>query len=514
MRVRSVLIVTLLGLLLAAVLSAVVISLGGNEPGDRDPLVGGKGGAGSSGVGPAEPARRGGSQRGGPAEPAGDARTQPEPDEPPARAPETFPVAGRVTDARGRGLERATVEVAGQRVTTDGQGRFNIPGVAVGRQTVTAWAKGYLLKSVDIRVPDASQELRLSSFRTASGIVRFPDGEPAAGVRVVVSTRVRGESFAVETTTDAEGRYTVERMPPGRLHVQVESFKRDGTPFVRTHGKRAGTHAEVTLREGTLFLGRVLAPDGSPVAGAAVSVLASRDKSSGVAHSATSDEEGHFELIVRTGTRYSLHVETPTDDVTGWRFPRWFRHEVTGGGEAVEAVLEAGHEIAGRVTGSIGAVAGRKLDVYRVAGNNRGFLTRATIQADGTFRVGGLWKAKYELRLEKTDDNDPWIIVRPRVFSTGTNDAAPKVVRGRPISGVLVDADGVAMEAAWLQVVSMVNEGTRRAKTDANGRFTFGLLPPGTWELRLLGRKTGPVAIGKFEAGVTGLRAEAPADSP
>jgi outer membrane cobalamin receptor len=53
---------------------------------------------------------------------------------------------------------------------------------------------------------------------TLSGVVRDPDGRAVPGARVIVSAARPGISEAV---TDAEGRFALDSLPPGRLEVRV-----------------------------------------------------------------------------------------------------------------------------------------------------------------------------------------------------------------------------------------------------------------------------------------------------
>ena len=94
-----------------------------------------------------------------------------------------------------------------------------------------------------------------------------------------------------------------------------------------------------------------------------------------------------------------MFVETPTPE-EGWRFKRWFRHDILPDDGPLEARLEKGHVVAGRVAGDRGVdVAGRRIKAYRVVGRQRNLVTEGRIKSDGSFLVGGLWEASYELRV-------------------------------------------------------------------------------------------------------------------
>ena len=93
-------------------------------------------------------------------------------------------VRGRVTDATGAPLSRATIsaEAAGLRATSDEQGRYEIRGVAAGTYTVRVRLLGYVPQSVKVTV---GQSAVTQDFRLAEQAISL------SPVDVVVGSRAR-----------------------------------------------------------------------------------------------------------------------------------------------------------------------------------------------------------------------------------------------------------------------------------------------------------------------------------
>ncbi|WP_420236514.1 carboxypeptidase-like regulatory domain-containing protein [Telmatobacter bradus] len=140
----------------------------------------------------------------------------------------------------GQGVARALVRIEGDATTgalTDGDGRFEIPGVPAGPQIFTVLKPGFLdlpfgganasgqegSASHNVQVAAGMPELVFSLAPTAAlhGSVRGDDGEPLAGIRVTLVQRI----------------------------VQA------GRTVWRVHGSSVKTHADGSFRFGSLTAG-------------------------------------------------------------------------------------------------------------------------------------------------------------------------------------------------------------------------------------------------------------------
>ncbi|MGM0576567.1 MAG: carboxypeptidase regulatory-like domain-containing protein [Myxococcota bacterium] len=232
----------------------------------------------------------------------GDAATDPEADRAGSSAeaaPEapSWTLAGRVVArSSGDGVADATVRITCEErersvaVRTDADGAFGIEEPIEGACEVRAEAEGWSVggpgaprgREVEVRPGEPPPEvtLRLSRTGSVSGrVVR--DGRGVEGVPLSV-LQLRGpdggEPFSTETDarTDAEGRFTLDGLLPGRLQLLAEpsdgalaeSDVLDLVPGGVVRG------VALNLPTGGRLTGWVLGPDDVPVEGARVLVYA------------------------------------------------------------------------------------------------------------------------------------------------------------------------------------------------------------------------------------------------
>src|SRR5690606_36945040 len=124
-----------------------------------------------------------------------------------------------VVRARGSGdpLVGARVEIDGHVFAADEAGEVRATRLARERVRVTAEAPGYVNATSTVARPSelaGSLVLDLDEAAGLDGEVTDERGEPVASARVVVRTR-DGSVVLAETTTDTEGRWSVEGVPEG-----------------------------------------------------------------------------------------------------------------------------------------------------------------------------------------------------------------------------------------------------------------------------------------------------------
>ncbi len=163
--------------------------------------------------------------------------------------------------------------------TTGTDGQFVIHELAPGRYTVSAHSPGLapaVLRGVDAKPTSAPLELVLRRGATLEGqVTRRPEASPVAAFTVVIAER-RGlahETLRVETSFDAEGRYRIEGLNPGRFVVSVSA---EGlAPSEDRELQIAGpvTQADFELGPGGSVVGSVFsAGTETPIVGAKLSL--------------------------------------------------------------------------------------------------------------------------------------------------------------------------------------------------------------------------------------------------
>jgi protocatechuate 3,4-dioxygenase beta subunit len=187
-------------------------------------------------------------------------------------------VAGVVTDEAGRPVAHAAVAPAGaglggsefRWVTTDGQGRFEVQGVAPGRVLLRAQGRGYAMSEVvGVDVAPGGHvdgvHLVLRAARVLRGRVVRPDGRPAEGVQV------SARPGSIVATTGPDGAFSISDLPSGEV---VLDLRRKGfLPYSKTVELDPGgvpTEIQVPVAE---VAGVLLGPDRKPAAGREIGLL-------------------------------------------------------------------------------------------------------------------------------------------------------------------------------------------------------------------------------------------------
>ncbi|MGI5817574.1 MAG: carboxypeptidase regulatory-like domain-containing protein [Armatimonadota bacterium] len=254
---------------------------------------------------------------------------------------------------------------------------------------------------VEVRFSDASGSL--------SGTVRDVEGAPLNGARVSVLMLQRegapGEvggwfidwEHAPAALTDADGRFTIERLPTGMraaLSVEAEGFAtwRDTHPE-QWHVVGEDTAAEVALEPGGMIAGRVT-HEGEPAAGVYVRAMGQMDFRISWGQVVT-DEQGHYEIGNIGGGVFAVGVRPLQDLVAAPHYGV----EVAAGErvEGVDLELTTGALVRGRVVwGDSGEpVVGATVGVF----SEMAMGARAQTGEDGS----------YELRLPPGEHRVQWM---------------------------------------------------------------------------------------------------------
>jgi beta-lactamase regulating signal transducer with metallopeptidase domain len=130
---------------------------------------------------------------------------------------------------------------------------------------------GMILKNEKLGERPFYENLELSPGKAVEGLVRTPEGEPAAGVKVQAfsapnADRIFDNGRWAETKTDARGHFRLMLHPQGKAVVWI--LPQEFAP--ETHGlknDRRGDLGTFTLDKGVRFSGRLTDAQGKPVVG-------------------------------------------------------------------------------------------------------------------------------------------------------------------------------------------------------------------------------------------------------
>lgn len=413
-------------------------------------------------------------------------------------------VRGMVTDAQERPVEGAEIRArAASRDPMD----FPLnrdPGPA---DTVTAADGSFVLEdrspgeSLDltashagfgpgtapgVAVPsEASVRIVLKANVRVSGRTVDPEGRPVARASIFLSEEtpvsLGGQSMISSSgrfhraTSDEDGAFSIADVSPGPVRVHAQAPRRQPAELAGLEAKAGQdlSGVDVVLRPGASVEGRVLAPDGTPVRAAEVSVTQAspNDFASFNPFSATTDGDGRYQIDGVPPGPQTLEARAE-----GYR--RTARDvEVAAGTSTVDFRLERGLEVSGRVVDDAGnPVPG--VQIILVAGRNFMDAPRGSSGGDGTFRLGGVQDGTYRISAHK----EGYMAFDPQ--------AQTVTVAGAPVSGleVKLSAGGTlvgklsGLDLSQLSRVVILADGTlNRGRVDPEGNYRIEHISPGTW---------------------------------
>ena len=271
-----------------------------------------------------------------------------------ARAEPTPSLVGYVTRETREGaasyrsrrpLDGVEVSVEGGgrlfKATTNGEGTFHLYGLPRGRYTVRAKTPRelrhlYGLESAEVQVIDgrcSCAEFVVTSLSTVSGNVVDHRGE-ALKTRVELvpldeeGREIKPAEGSVEVYTDERGRYKFDWVAVGRYRVAINAKSQPGSydpPYPRTYlpGVQDPARAAIiSVADGVSYEagefrlppplaeayveGVVLLPDGSPAAGALLTLEFTERE---WIETFSADAEGRFRLKIFAGYRYLIAGE-------------------------------------------------------------------------------------------------------------------------------------------------------------------------------------------------------------
>jgi hypothetical protein len=330
-----------------------------------------------------------------------------------------------------------------------------------------------LIQRVEQIVPDEDGVVRadvvLPDGVACRGVVRRPDGSPAAGaaVRLWQDPEV-GQPVCVSiekgATTDAEGRFTVTGLKRTRHQVLVEM---GGCAPVRTAHDLAAVPMpplEIALEPGCDVTGILLDRDSRPVEGADVHGFVREPFAS---RETKTDAAGRFvlrglpmrgRLELRAGAHVKTEVELPAPPLTLLAPP------------FVELAIEVRSEEDDRPLAPPGAVS-----IFAP-----GFSTRAQLEANGTVRRPEMPAGRYEFWID-VPDREPARLSAELPEGGLQTPIVLRVGRGGTVHGRVVDAADKPLAGVRVRAFGELPNRRRETTTDGDGRFELRGLARTAW---------------------------------
>jgi protocatechuate 3,4-dioxygenase beta subunit len=421
-------------------------------------------------------------------------------------------VAGTVKSADGAPVAGAQVSLVvrtrgsfGMAIgaRTEASGRFSIPGVLPGEYGIAVVSEGRPSRMDDISVhASVTRDFVLENAARVTGVVLTSGGQRAAGARLEAWVRADGAgrmATSDRTSADAQGRFTLTRLGPGRLTIGVQQ----GSEAVRVEDQplATGEQKEMTikLQPGGRVSGVVVWDDGAPAADLKV-IGMYRGGGRGESE-VLSAADGSFTLGPFSAGQIAV-VVMPPGERTGWSSmarPEQADLEL-GGGEHRTGVKLVASKRSGLISGSLIGPSGQPIAGASVVASmereGRAYKrgpdgARTVTGPDGAFTLEALKNGTYTLWAISAEHPE----IERSGIAAGTRDVRLQAGRGASLSGVFVDGGGRPIPSYTLVVVPPGKDDAdarfRRATDDGKGlvvseprgAFAVDRLSPGLYEL-------------------------------
>ena len=384
-----------------------------------------------------------------------------------ARTPDGEPVrielrraailSGAVVDALGHAVAGAQVEIVG----TDESGAAVGSGAADDPFRAALFAQ-----QQEGPVPIASGELGV----TLGEVPPIPLGSGPMVLPPAAATADPAAGEALGSITDAQGRFRLEGVPPGRLQLVArhpDHAPAITDPMLITAGEER-EDLEIVVPDGGTIAGRVVDERGFPIGDVRVEMQAEREPWPRIAVSAEDGTFG-FESVLGTTTLTAYPSGRPTARET----------VVVPSGETVEVALSIESELATLAARTVDErgfpIAGVRVHVRSLRA--RAPFSRAAVSADdGTLSIEGLPRPPWRITVQHEQYADTTRDVR------SAEDELQLVLRGgAALRGRVVDD----WDDAPVVGARVIVRGRRAwtAATNSEGAFEVLRLPEGNYEV-------------------------------
>lgn len=432
-------------------------------------------------------------------------------------------VEGRVEGPDGP-LEGAKVGLGGASTVSGADGAFVLEGVAPGRPWIHASKEGFL---------DAKPEqITVDAAAPTTGLVRRMVRQPVVRGRVTSAAGVQLLDAQVSVFVQPAqqgGAMPVEGWGPQWGGSQPHPVRPDGTyeaPLSAVSGKltvraaaldhamgegtadlsadRESYEVDVALEVGGAVKGRVVAQNGAPVPGAAVTVRRSVSREQQQMVWNGMQQQGVIVAVSGADGAFVVeHVAAGTWDVTasaeGYvRKPSPAAVKVPGGGDVV-IEMDLALEMAGKVLFADGSPAvGVSVHAQKDGANDQpgmwgpGGMEAVTTDASGGFRIRSLAPGNYRLQVQPSWAGTSNVKnKRTDLFAAGTTDVRIVVEAGGVIAGRVVNAKKEGLSGVWINANRSAPDPNdpygqwRSAMTKDDGTFELVGLSDGAWNLNV-----------------------------
>ncbi len=384
-------------------------------------------------------------------------------------------VTGWLVDGDREPVTGARVSLSRRYTFSDHEGRVRV-WVRPGQHALRVQCDGFESSALRFEATGKDLELAPTTLKRLApaslrGVIQDATGQTLAGVTLEVHDKTpwRGD---FKEPSDHNGRFEFPLLSEGILELRVDHPPY--APYRATIDLRGAIELEpVVLEFGLTIRGVVTDQAGAPVANARV-LLAHDEKRGSALKEVRSDEQGRFRfeslragaylVVAAAGERYTASA--------------WTEKTVHAGSGNVVLSLPPATWIGGTLLSPDGTplvdfhVYAQIEDAVgnQILGRGR---TSTKTDADGRFRIDGIWGARCRLQFSQSEHGRPVTrVVTPRTHLATGREHILRAKPGGAISGTVVSVDGTPFANATVSIHGP-NHTYGHSKTSATGQFRF-----------------------------------------
>jgi protocatechuate 3,4-dioxygenase beta subunit len=403
-------------------------------------------------------------------------------------------IEGRIVDRGGRAIAGATVRREGAKaVVSDARGRFAIRELGSGEEIdLLVDHPAYL----PVRLPgvvapgSAPLEVVLQRAARVAGWIVDETGQGVAEAAVTLRApdtvvgviEPRRIDLEASTTSDRDGRFEIDAVPPGlyEISVHAEGYLPPAERSLRVSAAAPAEELRVELARGATLAGLALTTGGEPLAGVRVRVASA---------AGVSDEEGHYQVEGILPGPQTVEAREPS------RGGLQRKVRIEAGENHLDLVFDDGQRVEGRVVDEAGApVSGAAIRLESFDGSE----LRASSGAAGRFAFPHVAKGRYSIHGARQGFAPTLDDTELVVADTPVEAVDIVLEHGATLTGTI---RGLAVEE--LAIVDLTAErqegGGASGGVEAGGTFEIPGLAPGTWHVRATLRNGAREATGTVE---------------
>ncbi|MCY1043824.1 carboxypeptidase-like regulatory domain-containing protein [Corallococcus sp. bb12-1] len=359
--------------------------------------------------------------------------------------------------------------------TTGADGTFVLDGLPEGAITLWALGEAGAVKQHDILAGTRDVVLSLDDGLVFEGSVKV-EGSPAPLTEVTLTLFSHHHTRFFDVRADARGHFRLGPLPRTRY---AALFALEGEGVLLIQEVRPGDLEDLTLHRPSRFSGQVVSEQGAPAAGVQVWLAPLISQHDHLLQAATTNSQGRFAFTTALPSEMEGSAWSSAMEVSAWSSAQdAFASIESPPGEGLLLQLRPGVFLQGTVRDDTGkSVAGAKITAQSFQPVALGERGQAVTRADGSYRLGPLAPANYDLLVQAEHHLDDGPVDQEVAEDTQPRDFT--LQRASSVEGQLVDEAGQPL--AGLEVTLHTGElpltGTGStddvAVSDETGRFVL-----------------------------------------